>query len=733
MRLPGYKILRKINQGGMSTVYLAVQTEHNRMVALKVMAPALNADPIFSDRFQREAKIISQLAHPNIIAIHDVGQYKTINYIAMDYMEQGSIAAKMKEGLTAKSCLKIIQQVSKALDHAHAEGYIHRDIKPENILLAQDGSVALSDFGVARAVSSNTQMTNAGTVLGTPNYMSPEQARGKDLDGRSDLYSLGVVLYEMLVGQPPYQGEEAVAIALQHLTAPIPALPPKYASLQPLINKMVAKKPQDRFQSGTEAVEVIDQVMDKLNGDAADDQELALLRPARGKRSWWCRITGRRPKYSPLNDIPALRGSATMHDTRPANNTANWVALAALFMVVAVATAYWYWQSYQLPEPPAVTAIGVPMETSTPIMPPDSDGTAPPIELASEVSEGAIERPEPAIPVSAEPEPEQPPLPPPEPTFPLTVNVTPEQNSYVRVMNIVEKYRPGLPLPAGEYRIVIGSPGYWQKERWVTIENSAKNINVQLTVAKHPGDLIQHQPLPGVDGPEMIVIPPGQFIMGDLRYSDTQPRHEVVIEKPFAISSGEVRFAEYDAYLAATGKPMLGDESWGRNTRPVINISWQEAKDYADWLAEKTGKPYRLPTEAEWEYIASSGGLQEYPWSGGAEDGKELANCRGGCRSEYNTLFVSKTAPTKKFSANTFGVYDLAGNVAEWTSTCYMRTYDPVDGPEQASCDRVVRGGSFINDIEQLDVFRRDHYPEDYRDKYTGLRVALDLPAYSEE
>ncbi len=726
MRLPGYKILRKINQGGMSTVYLAVQIDHNRVVALKVMAPALNADPIFGERFQREAKIISQLAHPNIIAIHDVGQYKTINYIAMDYMEQGSIGQKIKDGMTVKDCLKTVQQVSQALDHAHNEGYVHRDIKPENILLAKDGTVALSDFGVARSVSSNTQMTNAGTVLGTPNYMSPEQARGKDLDGRSDIYSLGIVLYEMLTGSVPYEGEEAVAIAIQHLTAPLPLLPNKYARLQPLINKMLAKKPQDRFQSGAEAGATIEQVLTLLNGDSGPEDELALLSPATKKRSIWQPFNKATTGANPILDIALLRESANDH-TAAGSQGAKWLAIATIFVVVTMAVAFWYWRSYQFDQQliartPAVTS------SQGPIMPPDRQGAAPPIELASEVSQGEIERPPTEL--VTEPEPLEPP---PVPTYPLIVKVTPSQGSYVRVMNIVEKYQPGLRLPNGEYRIQVGAPGYWQKELWATIDNAPQTIDVELSVASHPGDLIQHQPLSDVPGPEMIVIPPGQFIMGDLRYSDTQPRHEVIISKPFAISVGEVRFAEYDAYLAATGKPLLGDEGWGRNSRPVINISWQEAREYAQWLAKTTGQPYRLPTEAEWEYIASSGGLQEFPWSGSAEEGKELANCRGGCRSEYNTLFVSKTAPSRKFSANTFGVFDMAGNVAEWTATCYVRTYDPVDGPEQTSCDRVVRGGSFIDDIEQLDVFRRNHFSEDYRDKYTGFRVALDLPAYSDE
>jgi len=715
----------------MSTVYLAVQLDANRVVALKVMAPALNADPIFGERFQREAKIVSQLAHPNIIAIHHVGQHETTNYIAMDYMELGSVATKIKEGMTAKLALQVIRQISLALNHAHENGYIHRDIKPENILLGKDGLAVLSDFGVARSVSSNTQMTNAGTVLGTPNYMSPEQARGKDLDGRSDIYSLGIVLYEMLVGTPPYHGSEAMAIAIQHLTAPIPKLPPKFSVLQPLINKMVAKKPQDRFQSGAEVATAIEQIMERLQGPAGSE-ELRLpkhkAKARNGLSKWFATLFAKKqPTEVDLSDLPLLRSEFEEESGKTKRRALSLFLFTLIFVIAATATSYWYWQTYKFKTIPG-DSITQPQPTETEQLTPIPD--APPIELASEVSQGEIDRPVEEEPTAVV---EEPPPEPEIPTYPLTINVTPKQLSYVRVMNIVDKYRPGIKLPAGEYHVIVGAPGYWQQEHWVTVDNQPVTLDITLEIASHPGDILQDEPVPGVLGPEMVVISPGTFIMGDLRYSDSQPRHEVIIEKPFAISVHEVRFAEYDAYCITNGIPLLPDEDWGRNTRPVINMTWSEARDYAQWLAQTTGKPYRLPTESEWEYIASSGGLQEYPWSGHAEDGQEMANCRGGCRSEYVTLFVSKTAPVKKFSANTFGVYDLAGNVAEWTSTCYQRTYDPIQNSNASDCDRVVRGGSFLDDIEDLNVFRREHYPETYRDKHVGFRVVLDLPAFSEE
>lgn len=253
----------------MSTVYLAVQLSVGREVALKVMSPALNTDPVFSERFQREANIVGQLSHPNIVAIYDIGRHEDLNYIAMDYLPGGSVHDQMIRGISTQEGLRIIQEISNALDHAHKKNYIHRDIKPENILFREDNTSVLSDFGVAKIISNTTRMTNVGTVLGTPHYMSPEQARGTPIDGRSDIYSLGVVFYEILTGSVPYRADEAVAIAIQHLTAPIPTLPSQYSRFQPILNKMLAKDPDDRFQRGREVTAAIHNLHNTLPGSTA--------------------------------------------------------------------------------------------------------------------------------------------------------------------------------------------------------------------------------------------------------------------------------------------------------------------------------------------------------------------------------------------------------------------------------------------------------------------------------
>lgn len=253
-RIPGYTLLKELGQGGMATVYLAIQECFGRKVALKIMAPVLATDPSFSERFQREAKIVAGLSHNHIISVYDVGVSDNAHYIAMEYHAGGDLKQKIRKGLTLRSAITIVSQIASALDCAHSKGYIHRDVKPDNILFREDGDAILTDFGIARPTKASQSMTQAGKVVGTPKYMSPEQAKGHELDARADLYALGVVFFEMLSGAPPYDGEDAIAIGIKHLKEPVPALPEAYSALQDIINRMLAKDPDKRFQRGKDII-----------------------------------------------------------------------------------------------------------------------------------------------------------------------------------------------------------------------------------------------------------------------------------------------------------------------------------------------------------------------------------------------------------------------------------------------------------------------------------------------
>ncbi|HEX7914826.1 serine/threonine-protein kinase, partial [Rudaea sp.] len=260
IELPGYQILRQLGRGGMATVYLATQESVQREVALKVMSPALLADPDFSERFLREARIAAKLHHRHVVGIHDVARSGDYNYIAMEYLGGGAVLPRDGTARPLAFALRVTREIALALDYAHAKGFVHRDVKPDNILLREDGSSALTDFGIARALDSAARMTRTGAVIGTPHYMSPEQARGKSVDGRADLYSLGVVLYEMLIGRVPYHAEDSLAVGIMHITEPVPVLPENLVTLQPILARMLAKQPDDRYQNGRQLAEAIERL-----------------------------------------------------------------------------------------------------------------------------------------------------------------------------------------------------------------------------------------------------------------------------------------------------------------------------------------------------------------------------------------------------------------------------------------------------------------------------------------
>jgi serine/threonine protein kinase len=277
--IPGYKIEHELGRGGMAKVYLALQESVQRRVALKVMSPVLLVDPSFSARFMREARIAANLNHPNIVAVFNVGAHEDNHFIAMEYVPGGDLAAHCIGGMPIADALRIAAEIAGALDYAHAKGFVHRDVKPENILFRDNGSTVLTDFGIARATNSNTQMTKTGAVIGTPQYMSPEQARGKELDGRSDLYALGIVLYEMLTGKVPYEGSDSVAVGIKHVTDPLPRLPQGLTQIQPLLERFLAKDPSHRYQTGDEAVLDIQ----RMEKQVADDKPVHIkLKPDAG-------------------------------------------------------------------------------------------------------------------------------------------------------------------------------------------------------------------------------------------------------------------------------------------------------------------------------------------------------------------------------------------------------------------------------------------------------------------
>jgi serine/threonine-protein kinase PpkA len=256
--IAGYTIERKLGQGGMATVFLAIQQSFEREVALKVMSPLLNSDPSFTTRFLREARIVAHIHHASIVPVYDVGEHHPFHYLSMEYLPGGDLKQRILKGkCEPEKFVDLCIPVCAALDVAHRKGFIHRDIKPENILFREDGTPVLTDFGIARALDRGASLTVAGMIVGTPSYMSPEQVKGIELDGRSDLYSLGIVCYEMLTGTVPFRADSSMSVAIKHLIDPMPSLPSELATYQPFIDRLTAKDRNERYATGADAAQAL--------------------------------------------------------------------------------------------------------------------------------------------------------------------------------------------------------------------------------------------------------------------------------------------------------------------------------------------------------------------------------------------------------------------------------------------------------------------------------------------
>lgn len=257
--IPGYKLQREVGCGGMAKVYTAIQTSFDRTVAVKILSPSKQSERVEAERFVAEAKTVATLNHPNIVPVYDAGKVGDYYYIAMEYLSGNTLSHWIQSGMEEAEKLRVVREMADALYYAHGKGVIHRDIKPDNIMFRENFSAVLSDFGISTTKNDKKHLTIEGNMIGTPSYMSPEQARAKELDGRADLYSLGVVFYEMLTKKLPYDAPDPMAQALAHISEPVPTLPVQFSVYQELIDKMMAKKPEQRFQTGMELCKVIQQ------------------------------------------------------------------------------------------------------------------------------------------------------------------------------------------------------------------------------------------------------------------------------------------------------------------------------------------------------------------------------------------------------------------------------------------------------------------------------------------
>src|SRR6185503_2879149 len=265
-----YRIINQIGKGGMANVYKAYQPSVDRYVAIKVLPSQLAESQEFATRFQQEARIIAKLEHPHILPVFDYGESDGVAYFVMRYLDAGTLRDKMEAGrpLPLNDIDRIFTQLTDALSYAHSFGIIHRDLKPANALIDSHGNIFLIDFGIARLLeSASPRLTQTDAIMGTPAYISPEQAQGQDVDQRSDIYSLGIILYEMVTGRVPFTADTPLAVILKHISDPMP-LPSALktdipAPIEQVILKALAKKPQDRFATAAEFLSAWKRALDE--------------------------------------------------------------------------------------------------------------------------------------------------------------------------------------------------------------------------------------------------------------------------------------------------------------------------------------------------------------------------------------------------------------------------------------------------------------------------------------
>lgn len=359
-RIDHYRIVRRLGSGGMADVYEVDEADPPRRVALKVLPERHGSNPDTVDRFRREARAAASLNHRGIVQIFSVGHDKEsgLHYYSMRLLGGGDLVSRIEHGITVGTGLRILRELAAAFGHAHERGLIHRDVKPANVLFDEQDHPVLTDFGIAKALH-GSHLTVPGTAVGTPAYMSPEQATSKVLDGRSDLYGLGVILFEMLTGHLPFEADNQAAMIFKHLMEPVPRLPSVFAPLQGLVDTLMNKDPAGRPRDADTLIRLIDDWVEAHGAGRRDNHGTGDI-----EHPLLLRTYGKPGATRQIVEPPPTLLKATSPPTRKSGSRMRWLAAGAgvfgLLGFVVIST-----QS-QAPIPPAEVAVTAPMSRGTP-------------------------------------------------------------------------------------------------------------------------------------------------------------------------------------------------------------------------------------------------------------------------------------------------------------------------------------------------------------------------------
>jgi serine/threonine-protein kinase len=666
-----YQILEQIGQGGMAAVYKAYQPNLDRYVALKVLAAYLSKTEDFAARFEREARTIARLRHRNILTIYDFGRRDNLLYLAMEYVSGGTLKQRLGWPQPFEYTLEITSQIGQALAYAHRQGVIHRDVKPANILTPADDWCLLSDFGLVKMVEDSMHLTSSGASVGTPQYMSPEQAQGLQVDHRSDIYALGVVLYEMLTGRPPFILDNPMAVIMRQISDPIPPLhklrSDAPAAIEEVVLKALAKSPENRYQQMEDFLADLRHAYTEVSGKPHPAQ----------------------PIFKPPPDFNAIRLKTNIPPALPRRKRRfPWAGLmATLCLMAIIASMFIYF-------PDSITVLASAI-TNTIITPPPPPIEPTPTTTSAIVAVTPAETTTPAptntpssTPTAAKPTPT------PTKPAPATLTPTPIPTATPQLIQTKIWGADGAEMvfiPAGPF--IMGSDSLGDDER------PARQVEV--------ADF-------WIDRTEVTNQQFARFV------TETGYQTEAERQGWGWVHNGD----DWQEVGGADWRHPRGPESVIDNkmNHPVVLVSWNDADAYCRW-AQK-----RLPTEAEWEKAARGPAIGPdndhiYAWESSFDSQK----------ANTEEAQLNDTTPVGYFSPqgdSPYGAADMTGNVWEWVADWYAADYysqAPAQNPPgpAGGSDKILRGGSWLFDAFYAQTTFRYNIRPNYTYDFAGFRCSV--------
>ncbi|MEP7285453.1 MAG: SUMF1/EgtB/PvdO family nonheme iron enzyme [Chloroflexota bacterium] len=732
-----YEIIAPLGKGGMATVYRARQESIGRDVAVKVIASGLSHAEDFVKRFEREAQTIASLSHPHIIKVFDYGEDGDTVYLVMELLSGGSLADRiLKAPISLENITRLMDQMASALDYAHRRGIIHRDLKPSNVLLDEDGNAFLTDFGIVKLLNQTSALTQSGAVMGTPAYMPPEQWSGEPIDARSDIYSLGVILFEMLTRTVPFDADTPFRMMHMHIYESPPLLASFRPDLPPAVYQVIQKAlAKDRDQRFTSASELAAAFKSALSRSPAPVRN----RPNRDQTS----------NLTQEETIIPPQAKAAGFDRR-FGLLAVGVIIIILLLVGVLAVAL---LSGRNPDPTQV-AVGSTATLAVTVAPPTAVSSAAVAVLpsATSVSPSVTAVPPTVVPPTSVPPTVIPPTRvPPTPIKPTTAPLVAPTHVPPSVTPV-----PPTPIPA----TVTHIPPSVTPVPPTPIPPTATHIPPSVTPV--PPTPIPPTPVPPTPIPPTAVanvaptpipgsvrtdgkgitqvwVPAGCFLMGSDpakdkdAAKDEQPQHQACITHGYWLDQFAVTNAAYAQFVqdgAYTKKDFWSDEGWkwvqdNKITKPQdfskfidpqqprVGVSWYEAEAYTHW---RSG---RLPTEAEREYAARGPQSMLFPWGNAWDSTKGNTNAK-----------VTKPVGSYENGKSWVGAYDMAGNVWEWTADFYADSYyqqnvkDDPQGPTEGD-SHVLRGGAWDYTEQYARGATRSDLAPDLRGHDIGFRIVI--------